>query len=95
MNTRSISIPFTGTPAHAKPPQHPAVSRALTRGESANLRWARACAREAQLGNQLETWSLLFFGASALALMAGCAFHLERFVAHWSSFEDFVHAMLR
>ncbi len=65
------------------------------RSESLDVEWARACAREAQLGDHLETWSLLFFGASAAVLLAGCAFHVERFIAHWDSFEDFVRAMLR
>ncbi|MCC6232037.1 MAG: hypothetical protein IT580_05305 [Verrucomicrobiales bacterium] len=94
MKPSTIPIPFLESRRQLHTRQTNPRGTHPTPPESLNLQLARACTREAQLGDQLETWSLLFFGASALALLTGCAFQLEQFVAHWDSFEHFVHAML-
>jgi len=53
-----------------------------------------ACAEARQKAARFESSTLVFLGACALALVGGCAFHLERFVAHWDSFQAFVNTML-
>lgn len=54
----------------------------------------KACAREAAHGNRSDTWSLLFLGGCSLALVAGCAFRMEQFLAQWDSFETLVRSLI-
>ena len=61
---------------------------------SATLDLARRAATESARGNRIDLVTLLFLGASAFAVIAGCAVHLERFVSGWGSFENFVRALL-
>lgn len=63
-------------------------------GLTSTIHIARACAREATTGNYVDTSCLLFLGGCALTLLAACGLHVERFVAHWDSFESFVRAVM-
>jgi hypothetical protein len=55
-----------------------------------------AAHREDQTGGSgsWESHGLLFAAGCALAFVAACAVRVERFVAHWNTFEDFVRALV-
>lgn len=55
---------------------------------------AETCRREVRARERSETTALLFVTGCAMAVIAGCAFHLERGLANWSSLESFVRAAL-
>lgn len=103
MNPTSLQLNFAalpnpanrlvaGSPAsmHRAGGPHP---RAAT-PSSPSLTLAAACASEVRAGERSETTALLFLAGCAFAVVAGCAFHLERCLAQWSSFESFVRAAL-
>jgi len=58
------------------------------------LELAKACATEASIRAQLDSHGLLFLAGCALSVAAGCAFHMEKFAAHWDTFESFVRALV-
>jgi hypothetical protein len=101
MNSPTLAMNLPLPITRALPPRsRVATSRDLTSihrsaaTPSPTLDLARACAREASAGETLETASLLFFGACAATMLVGCGFHLERFLAHWDSFQNFVRTAL-
>jgi hypothetical protein len=65
-----------------------------TESRRPTLELARACAAEASVGAQKDSQGLLFLAGCALSVAAGCAFHMEKFVAHWDTFESFVRALI-
>lgn len=54
----------------------------------------RQLSRETAATDRAETSMMLFLSGCAVAFVAGCAVHVERFVAGWDSFETFVRALL-
>lgn len=101
MHTSSLAMNLSLTNPHAPSSRvrtpsrrHLPTPKTPVESTSPTLDLARACAREASAGETAETASLLFFGACAATLLVGCGFHIERFLAHWDSFQNFVRTML-
>ncbi|MBL9136711.1 MAG: hypothetical protein JNK85_12615 [Verrucomicrobiales bacterium] len=101
MNTPTLVMNLSLPPIHAPasrfrsaPQRRVTNQKSPVETSSPTLDLARACAREASAGETVETASLLFFGACAATLMVGCGFQIERFLAQWDSFQNFVRAIL-
>lgn len=94
------SAPFSSAPAlrsgwtsdslHSARP----LNARRTGNRRPTLELARACATEASIRAQLDSHGLLFLAACTLSVATGCAFHMEKFAAHWDNFESFVRALI-
>lgn len=96
MNAIALATPDRFETCHcSRPTPRPAVpSRRNPGATSPTLELVQACAAASVAGQRLESTTMVFLGACAVALLGGCAFHLERFVAHFDSFQTLVQAML-
>jgi hypothetical protein len=94
---RSSALPLSFGLGGAKPAGKPVTSPlASLKLNSASNRPVRPedLTSDASLTDPSETSTLLFLGGCALALLAGCGLRVERFVAYWDSFENFVRAVM-
>lgn len=102
-NAITLHFPTARLAAHGRHRSSPHPARSVSTShryrrpmtpEGGTLELSRACTRVSAITGQWESYSILFLGACALAVVTGCLFHMERFVAHWDSFESFVRALV-